>query len=263
MKKITLLVFLLAATVGAFAQSTLPRPLNPEVQDWIDGQPIIFNDTITGEPVEYVTNCQMMFQIGMDLMQHPVADDYPGWEGDEAITGELTYTLLDEQYVSYTIFTDLNEIFTFTPEHFPGQVTEPLTQFPYNGRTPGGNIGYWDIHFNGLTNEVEEGNEPFFTWRVGIQTNYTDGGQTNSSDIIYMEIYPQLKEAANVTSTSFLADWSCNAENTLIINNFIGEGCGYFLHVVDKATQEEVLVQNVAPANTALDEWGNSPMSIM
>ena len=119
-----------------------------------------------------------------------------------------------------------------------------------------GNIGNWDIHFDGLTNEVEEGEDPFFTWRIGIQTQYTDAGQTNSSDIVYMEIYPQLQEAKNVTSTSFVADWSCDAENTFIINNFVGEDCGYFLHVVDKATQEVILTQNVEPTNTTLDEWG-------
>ena len=91
--------------------------------------------------------------------------------------------------------------------------------------------------------------ERFFDWRIGIQTIYTDDGETNSSDIVYMEIYPQLQEAKNVTSTSFLADWSCDAENTYIINNFIGEGCGYFLHVVDKETQEVVLNQNVEPTD--------------
>ncbi len=223
-----------------FPQVTLPRPANPEIEEFID----------YGAPA----GLYFGYTIKEDFDGNLVSDDYTI---DKYFNGE-EYTKLEPEKVSFSIFTDNDQIFTFTPEQFPGQVTEPLTQFPYNGRTPGGNIGYWDIHFNGLTNEVEEGNEPFFTWRIGIQTNYTDGGQTNSSDIIYMEIYPQLKEAADVTSTSFLADWSCNAENTLIINNFIGEGCGYFLHVVDKATQEEVLVQNVAPANTALDEWGNS-----
>jgi hypothetical protein len=100
--------------------------------------------------------------------------------------------------------------------------------------------------------------EPFFTWRIGIQTYYTDNGQTNASDIVYMEIYPQLKEATNVTSTSFLADWSCEAENTYLINNFIGDGCGYFLHVIDKATQQEVLVQNVEPTNDIVDSNGQA-----
>ena len=73
-----------------------------------------------------------------------------------------------------------------------------------------------------------------------------------------MEIYPQLQEAKNVTSTSFLADWSCEAENTYLINNFIGDGCGYFLHVIDKATETEILVQNVEPTNPIVDENGKA-----
>ena len=192
MKKISsLLLLMLAVSVSMFAQSTLPKPLNPEVQDWIDSQPIIFNDTITGEPVEYVTNCQMMFQIGMDLMQHPVADDYPGWEGDEALTGELTYTLLDEQYVSYTIFTDLNEIFTFTPEYY-SEFTEPTTMIPFGHESM--NIEYWFVHFPGRTNNVQPvldagfEIEPFFQWRIGIRTNYIVGDQATYSDIVYWEI---------------------------------------------------------------------------
>jgi hypothetical protein len=109
MKKLSLLfLMVLAFAVSSMAQTTLPRPLNPEVQDWIDRQPIIFEDTITNEPVEYVTACEMMFQIGMDFMQRPVADDYY-FDIDELIVDTLTYTLLDEQYVSYTIFTDFNE----------------------------------------------------------------------------------------------------------------------------------------------------------
>lgn len=192
MKKISLLLMLLlAASASMFAQSTLPKPLNPEVQDWIDGQPIIFNDTITGEPVEYVTNCQMMFQIGMDIMQHPVADDYPGLMGDEAITGELTYTLLDEQYVSYTIFTDLNEVFTFMPEVY-SEFSEPTTMIPFGFE--GMNIEYWFVHFPGKTNNIQPildagfEIEPFFQWRIGIRTNYIVGNQASYSDIVYWEI---------------------------------------------------------------------------
>ncbi len=222
-----------------FPQTTLPKPANPEISEFID----------YGSPV----GLYLGYSIKEDFDGNLVADDYTI---DKYINGE-EYTILDPANVSFSIYTDNDQIFVFTPEMFPGQVTEPLTQFPYSSRTPSGNIGYWDIHFNGLTNEVEDGAEPFFTWRIGIQTNYTDGVQTSSSDITYMEIYPQLKEATDVTSTSFLADWSCDAENTFIINNFIGDGCGYFLHVIDKATQEEVLVQNVAPTNTAQDEWGN------
>ena len=218
--------------------TTLPTPANPSLTEFIDcGFPIGIN---------------LGYEIAQDLDGNYVANDYTL---DKYFAGE-EYTMLDREKISFSIYTDNDQIFTFTPEMFPNQVNEPLTQFPLSSVTDNGNVGNWDIHFEGLTNVVEGAEEPFFTWRIGIQTNYTDGGQTTNSDIIYMEIYPQLKEAAEVTSTSFLADWSCNAENTFIINNFVGDGCGYFLHVIDKATQEEVLVQNVVPTNTTVDEWG-------
>ena len=218
--------------------TTLPTPANPSLTEFIDyGSPVGIN---------------LGYEITQDLDGNYVANDYTL---DKYFAGE-EYTMLDREKISFSIYTDNDQIFTFTPEMFPNQVNEPLTQFPLSSVTDNGNVGNWDIHFEGLTNVVEGAEEPFFTWRIGIQTNYTDGGQTTNSDIIYMEIYPQLKEAAEVTSTSFLADWSCNAENTFIINNFVGDGCGYFLHVIDKATQEEVLVQNVVPTNTTVDEWG-------
>jgi hypothetical protein len=218
--------------------TTLPTPANPSLTEFIDN----------GSPV----GINLGYEITQDLDGNYVANDYTL---DKYFAGE-EYTMLDREKISFSIYTDNDQIFTFTPEMFPDQVNEPLTQFPLNNVTINGYVGNWDIHFDGLTNVVEGAEEPFFTWRIGIQTNYTDGGQTTNSDIIYMEIYPQLKEATEVTSTSFLADWSCNAENTFIINNFVGDGCGYFLHVIDKATQEEVLVQNVVPTNTTVDEWG-------
>ena len=219
-------------------QTTVPTPANPSLTEFIDN----------GSPV----GINLGYEITQDLDGNYVANDYTL---DKYFAGE-EYTMLDREKISFSIYTDNDQIFTFTPEMFPDQVNEPLTQFPLNNVTINGYVGNWDIHFDGLTNVVEGAEEPFFTWRIGIQTNYTDGGQTTNSDIIYMEIYPQLKEATEVTSTSFLADWSCNAENTFIINNFVGDGCGYFLHVIDKATQEEVLVQNVVPTNTTVDEWG-------
>ena len=221
-----------------FPQTELPTPGNPSLSEFIDyGLPVGIN---------------LGYEIAQDFDGNYVGNDYT----IDKYYNDEEYTKLDASKLSFSIYTDNDQIFTFTPEMFPNQVNEPLTQFPLSSVTDNGYVGNWDIHFGDLTSLVDQVDEPFFTWRIGIQTNYTDGGQTSSSDIIYMEIYPQLKPAADVTSTSFLADWSCNAENTFIINNFIGDGCGYFLYVVDKATQEVVLTQNVAPTNTTVDEWG-------
>ena len=237
MKKISLLfLMLLAFTVSSTAQS-LPKPANPVITSFID----------------YGAMIDLGYEIPEDFDGNLVGDDYTI---EKYFTGQ-EYSILDPEKVSFSIFTDNDILFTFTPELFPLQVTEPLTQFPYSSRIPNGDVGYWDIHFDGLTTIAQDGVEPFFTWRIGLQSYYTDNGETTSSDIVYMEIYPQLKPAAEVTSTSFLADWICNEENTFIINNFYGEGCGYFLYVIDKATQEVVLTQNVAPTNYAFDEWGN------
>ncbi len=216
-------------------QPTLPTPANPKLTEFID----------------YGIMIDLGYELAADFDGNLVGDDYTI---DKYFNAE-EYTKLDPEKVTFSIYTDNDQIFTFTPEMFPSQVNEPLTQFPYSSRTPNGYVGYWDMHLDGLTNEAENGEERFFNWRIGIQTQYTDGGQTSTSDIVYMEIYPQLQEAADVTKTSFLADWSCNAENTYLINNFETEGCGYFLHVIDKATQEVVLTQNVAPTNTYIDEW--------
>ena len=183
---------MLAIAVSAVAQSTIPRPKNPEIDEWIDHNPSIWNDTITGEPVAYMTSSQLGFTIGMDLMQRPVADDYTGLQMDELITGTLNYTLLDEQYVSYTIFTDFDEEFVFTPEYYP-QFEEPTTRIPFG--YVGGDIEYWYVHFPGRTNNVatlqEAGFdvEPFFQWRIGIRTNYIVGDQESYSDIIYLEVF--------------------------------------------------------------------------
>lgn len=224
----------------------LPKPANPKIEEWID-----YGAYIEAPDFYFIQGSYMSYSFARV------------WDGSAWQLIDVDGNYLDTDKVSFSIYTDNDQVFTFTPEMFD-QVEEPTTQFPYNARSYSGDVGMTDIHFNDLTNDVDGlaeigvEMERFFDWRIGIRTNYTDGGQTNSSDIFYMEIYPQLQEAKNVTTTSFLADWSCDAENTFIINNFVGDGCGYFLHVVDKATQEDVLTQNVVPTNTYLDELNHT-----
>ena len=236
MKKFSLLfVMLLAFTVSTTAQS-LPKPANPEIDEFIDYGAWVEPDFY------FIVGCHLDYSFAK------------AWDGTAWQLIDVDGNYLDTDKVSFSIFTDNDQIFTFTPEMFD-QVEEPTTQIPYNTRTDSGDIGFSTIVFNDLTNDIDGlveigvDIERFFDWRIGIQTIYTDGDEESKSDIFYMEIYPQLQEAKNVTSTSFLADWSCDAENTYIINNFIGEGCGYFLHVVDKETQEVVLNQNVEPTD--------------
>ena len=216
-------------------QAALPRPANPSIWEWCD-----YTNGTSSLGISFVE----------DWDGDPVADDY-------SLEAQFTggeWTKLDPTKLTYSLFTDNDEIFVFTPEEFPNNFTENVTEIPYG--YAGGQFLAPEVHFPHHSN-ITEGQERWFNWRIGMRANYRDGDQVTYSDIVYMEIFPQLKEAAEVTSTSFVADWICEAENTDIINNFYGDGCGYFLHVIDKATQEEVFVQNVAPTNTAFDEWGN------
>ena len=239
MKKLSLLfVMLLAFTVSTTAQS-LPKPANPKIEEWID-----YGAYVWGPDAYYIGGSYIGYSFATDW-----DDSANKWQ-----LIDVDGNFLDTDKVSFSIFTDDDQVFTFTPDMFD-QVEEPTTRIPYNDRSYSGDIGMTDIHFNDLTNDIEGlleigvEIERFFDWRIGIQTIYTDGDQESKSDIVYMEIYPQLKEAEQASPTSFLADWSCEAENTYIINNFIGTDCGYFLYVVNKETQDTVLVQNVEPTD--------------
>ena len=246
-----------------FPQATLPKPKTPKIDEWVDAQPT----HIHPENNFYMVSSQIGFTLGTDIMGNPVADDYPGWQGDEAITGECTYTKLDPDKVTFSVYTDNDKLFEFTSDRFSEEedfgLVLPTTEIPFG--YDGYGISGADLHFPQLTNNIQElldngfEVEPFFTWRIGIQTHYTDNGQRSSSDIWYMEIFPQLKPASEVTTTSFLADWSCDAENTYMLGNFLGGvNSGYYLHVIDKATQDTVLVELVEPTypQTEINEQG-------
>ena len=199
-------------------ETQLPKPKNPEINEWLD-----FAGGFS----------QLGITIAQTIMTgEPVADDYTVDKEFNDIEGD--YTVLDPAKVTYSIFTDDDQLFVFTPEDYPYDFTEAVTEIPFN--YDGFEFDMWTAHFPNHSN-ITEGMERFFYWRIGLRTNYRDGENMSCSDIVYMEVYPQLKEAAEVTPTSFLADWSCDAENTFILNNFLSGG-GYDLYVINKATQD-------------------------
>lgn len=189
MKKISLLfALLLACGMNAVAQTVVPKPLNPDPTqlDWIDYEPYQHDDG------DWAINSQFMVHYGMDIMGNLVADDYY-FDIDEVIVGECNYTKLDPENFSYSIYTDFDRIYTFTPEKYD-EFTEPTTNVPYLlGSTDNGTFHFehWFVHFEKETNNVEgiEGMKRFFYWRIGIQTHYTIDGVTNSSDIVYLEVF--------------------------------------------------------------------------
>ena len=185
MKKQSLfLTMLLAFAVSAMAQSTLPRPADPTIDEWIDytGGWYTADD---GTPFFISGFSYMGMTIAQTIMtQEPVADDYTidkEFEGGE-------FTILDKDKVTYSVFTDFDELFVFTPENYPRDFTEPTTEIPFGYE--GFEFGWWEIHFPNLSNTTE-GQEHFFEWRIGLRTNYRDSDQMTCSNIVYWEIGPK------------------------------------------------------------------------
>lgn len=198
MKKLFLLLFGMAIACSANAQlsASVPVPADPDGTffEWYDYTPYEWpnGDVTVADGWFYLT-------YGMDFYSNLVATDYD-ISIDSCIVHELNYTILDREKFSYSIYTDMDEIFVFNPEEY-SEFTEPTTDvyiFNILPETPDGygstaNFELWGPHFPNRTNKVEgfEGLKPFFEWRIGIQTHYTDNGVTTSSNIVYYEIGPK------------------------------------------------------------------------
>ena len=230
MKKLSLLfVMLLAYSFNASAQSTVPVPADPDEWqlDWIDGEPS-FHDGAG----EWQFNSQFMVNYGMDIMGNLVANDY-SLDIDTCWYPTLEYTILDKDKFSYSIYTDFDEIFVFNPDEYP-EFTEPTTDvYIFNlldAAAPGTppHFEHWFVHFEKKTNHVEvlaeEGIEmdPFFQWRIGIQTHYTVDGVTASSNIVYLEVFPKpdatgdvnLDGSVTIADVTALIDYLLGSEVT-------------------------------------------------
>ena len=94
---------------------------------------------------------------------------------------------LNSDYLTYSIFTDEDEVFTFDYETYGmnnGFDTD-MTEIPY------GYSGY-DFYLRRVYfYRTNEGDNPMFSWRIGLQLNYTVDGVSNKSDIVYLEVYPR------------------------------------------------------------------------
>ena len=93
---------------------------------------------------------------------------------------------LNSDNVTYSIFTDDDQLFTFDYETYGlnNGFDADMTEIPY------GFSGY-DFYLKRVYfYRTNEGDDPFFNWRIGIQVYYTVDGVRNSSDIVYLEVYP-------------------------------------------------------------------------
>ena len=112
---------------------------------------------------------------------------------------------LDPDCLTYSLFTDQDQLFTFDYETYGlnnGFDTD-MTEIPY------GFSGY-DFYLRRVYfYRTNMGENPMFNWRIGIQLNYTVGDVTNKSDIVYLEVYPhpsavnEVNEGKSVASVRY------------------------------------------------------------
>ena len=94
---------------------------------------------------------------------------------------------LDADCLTYSIFTDEDELFTFDYATYGASngFDTDMTEIPY------GYSGY-DFYLRRVYfYRTNMGDDPMFNWRIGMQLNYTVDGVTNKSDIVYLEVYPK------------------------------------------------------------------------
>ena len=105
-------------------------------------------------------------------------------------TEDVDGNKLDETLISYSIYLDNDQLFTFDAETYSTDLTEDMTEIPYSVWNSG-----WDFYRGAVyfyrTNA--EGYEPLFNHQIGIQVHYTVNGEKNSSDIVYLEVFPDTK----------------------------------------------------------------------
>ncbi len=109
---------------------------------------------------------------------------------------------LISDYLTYSIFTDDDELFTFDYDTYGlnnGFETD-MTEIPY------GFSGY-DFYLRRVYfYRTNTGDNPMFTWRIGIQLNYTVDGVTNKSDIVYLNVYDHPSAVNELNDGKAVAD---------------------------------------------------------
>ena len=184
MKKLLLIFAAFAVAFGASAQFSL-TPKDPTNVVWQD-----FGSSVLGQS-------NLKFKI--DLKDATFGID------------------LNPANVSYSIFTDDDQIFTFTVDDYGSMdgITEDMTEIPYGFGKHSMNDSI--VFFYRTNNE----NPPFFTERIGIQVYYNFNGTKTASNIVYTYL-ESVTPATPANATDLVwtpgdgTDWSSKFEFDII-----------------------------------------------
>ena len=117
--------------------------------------------------------------------------------GDESGYSKFSFTLpttdvdgnpIDPEKLSYSIYTDEDQIFTFSGSDytFDLEKDEEITEVPYGLYSEAVDFKNDYVYLY----RTNEGDNPLFTKRIGIQVHYTVDGVKNSSEIVYLYPFP-------------------------------------------------------------------------
>lgn len=165
MKKLSLLiVMLLAFTVSTQAQNGLPKPKNPDAETYY----------------EYGAD---FAAFGVNMLQYQI------------YTEDVDGNPLDPEKLSFSIFTDFDEIYVFDAAvYYEDHNVEfwadgvDRTELPYLIYEYDPFFDWCDAPLFGSSDPELPANERLFQWRIGLQVYYTDNGMRSASDIVYVQL---------------------------------------------------------------------------
>lgn len=114
---------------------------------------------------------------------------------------------IDPTHLVYSIFTDNDMPFTFLAETYGNDLTEDMTEIPYEIYSSGYDFNDSRIYFY----RTNTGSNPMFTERIGIQVHYdvpvtNDKRETtivrNSSNIVYWQLPTAINKIETTTTTT-------------------------------------------------------------
>jgi len=164
----------------------------------------IYSDNQSFVTIEFANNGEPMashIDVVPATPANPTADDWYDC-GDESGYSRFYFTLpktdvdgnrIDPSLLSYSIFTDDDQIFNFDAATYYYDIAEDMTEIPYEVYSQGYDFNAGYVYFY-RTNEGVNGEEPMFEHSIGIQVYYTVGDrEKRASDIVYLDVYPDTK----------------------------------------------------------------------
>jgi hypothetical protein len=181
--------------------------LNAEEYEWANayGMYTYWSDDLGFTSIEFANRDENGHEVPMGVEfdavpavpANPTADNWYDCGNEDGYsqfgftlpTTDVDGNLIDYELLSYSIYTDDDQIFTFDANTYYYDLGEDMTEIPYWIYNNGYDFSNYAVYFY-RTNEGQNGEEPMFEWRIGIQVHYTVNGVTNSSDIVYLEVFP-------------------------------------------------------------------------